>query len=139
MENNNNRISRETLYMEVAKLMTGRSTCLRKAVGCVLVRDNRIVATSYNGVPSGVEHCKTCLGPGCDIVIHAEAGLISYCAKHGISTEGTTMYVTLSPCESCANLIINAGIKKVVYLEEYRLTDGIEKLRYNNVEVEQYE
>lgn len=139
MENNNNRISRETLYMEVAKLMTGRSTCLRKAVGCVLVRDNRIVATSYNGVPSGVEHCKNCLGPGCDIVIHAEAGLISYCAKHGISTEGTTMYVTLSPCESCANLIINAGIKKVVYLEKYRLSGGIAKLICNDVEVEQYE
>lgn len=132
------RIGRKELYMEIAQLMSRRSTCLRKQVGCLVIKDKRIIATSYNGVPAGVRHCDECISPGCSIVVHAEAGVISYCAKHGIPLEGTTMYVTLSPCENCANLILNAGIKKVVYLEEYRDPKGIFKLRSNGVEVERY-
>lgn len=133
------RIERDEMFMDIAHTMSRRSTCLRGSVGAILVKDKRIIATGYNGVVSGASHCTVCEGPGCHKSIHAEAGLIAYCAKNGIATNGTTLYVTLSPCEKCAQLIINAGIAKVIYNVEYRDPSGVYKLQRNNVEVEKYE
>ena len=94
-------------------------------------------------VAHGQIDCPSCLGTGKvhktkNNVLHAEMNAISFAAKHGINTNGCTLYVTLSPCIICANLIIQAGIKEVVYREEYRITDGIEHLKSNNIKVRKY-
>jgi len=129
------RPSRDQVNMEIAFTMSGRSTCMRKQVGVVIVKDNRIIATGYNGVASGRPHCTECEGPGCSNSMHAEAGVISFCAKHGIALKDSTMYVTMNPCEACANLIINSGIKEVVFLEQYRYSIGIQLLESSGIKV----
>lgn len=123
------RIERDEVNIQVAHAMALRSTCLRKKVGCVITLEGRIIVTGYNGSASGVPHCEECNGPGCDIAVHAEAGAISFAARKGIALEGSTLYVTMSPCKKCADLILNAGIKKVIYDEEYRDTQGIDYLK----------
>lgn len=122
------RLSRDKVNMEMAYVMAKRSTCLRKQVGCVIVKDGRIIVSGYNGVPSGVQHCTECSGPSCDKAVHAEAGAITYSARKGIALEGSTLYVTMSPCKKCADLILNAGIKEVVYDESYRDITGLKYL-----------
>ena len=114
-----NRRPRDEVYMDVAKLMSERSTCDRLHVGAVLTKGNRIIATGYNGAPSGLPHC---IDVGCDLfeghcirAVHAEASVISMCARYGISTENSSIYITHFPCPSCAKLLINAGILKVYY------------------------
>ena len=134
------RISRDYMYMEISRTLSLRSTCSRARVGALLVRDGRVVATGYSGAPSGMPHCTEvgCLiGPhgGCDRTVHAEANVIAFAARHGISSEGSTLYVTLSPCTQCAKLIINAGITHVVYDEEYRDKSGIHLLESAGVVV----
>jgi dCMP deaminase len=142
-EEKEKRISRSKLFMEIAKLLSDRSTCSRAKVGSLLVKDNRIISTGYNGAPSGLPHCVDVgceIGPlgGCIRAVHSEANCVSHAAKNGIPTDGTTLYVTLSPCIDCAKLLINAGIKEVVYLNEYRNTAGIDLLKRVGIKVTKY-
>lgn len=122
------RISRDYLLMHVAFLYKDRSTCLRRKVGAVLARDGRILSTGYGGAPAGVDHCSplNCFpDKPCLRTIHAEANAVAWAARTGIQTEPCTIYTTASPCIECAKLLINAGIQRVVYAEEYRDTTPI--------------
>lgn len=129
----NKKITRIEFYTEAALLISRRSSCLKKQVGAILVKDRRVIAQGYNGVLPGDNHRNEIGEDGLSHTVHAEANIISFCAKHGIATEGATMYVTLSPCEKCAELIIQAGIESVSYQEEYRDTKGIEILKRYNI------
>ena len=126
-----NRISRDELAMRVALLISQRGTCGRLQVGAVLIKDNRIIATGYNGPPPGLAECadEVCdISKPCTRAIHAEANLIAHCSKLGIPTENTTLYVTHSPCIKCAELIAQAGIKKVVFGLKFRDEEGLKLL-----------
>lgn len=134
------RVSRDEMIMLIAGVVALRSTCKRGKVGCVITRDNRIISTGYVGAPAGLPHCiegECEIGPdgGCIATSHAEAGAIAFAARKGIATEGSTLYTTLSPCLSCAKDIINAGIKRVVYLREYRDLSGLTLLMRAGVSV----
>lgn len=134
------RPSREKIFMDMAILLAERSTCTRAKVGAVLTRDFRIISTGYVGAPSGLDHCLDVgceIGPlgGCVRTIHAEANTLAYAAREGISTKDTTLFVTLSPCVDCSKLLINAGVKKVIYFRRYRKVDGIKLLKKSGVEV----
>lgn len=135
------RLPRDQLLMEVALLYKRRSTCLRRQVGAVLVREGRILSTGYNGAPAGVPHCMpdSC-GPSnpCIRTIHAEANVIAFAARTGVITDGTSLYTTASPCIECAKLLINAGVCRVIYDEEYRDTGPIVLLRSVGITVEKY-
>lgn len=133
------RITRRELYMESAKLAAKRSQCTKKHVGCVLVKDRRISAIGYNGVLPGLNPLAGLDEQGNTHTVHAEANVIAYCAKHGIATDNCEMYITLSPCEKCAELIIQAGIKSVTFLEKYRDETGILLLQKQGISVIQYE
>lgn len=137
-------------FMNIAKVVATRSTCLRHHVGAVIVRDKRIISTGYNGSPKGLKHC---LDIGCirdqesiesgtkvEIcrAIHAEQNAIIQAALHGTSTEGATLYCTHQPCIICAKMIINAGIIKVVYGEDYPDETAIELFNEANIEVIKY-
>jgi dCMP deaminase len=118
-------------FMEITKLVARRSTCCRRQVGAVLVKDKRILATGYNGAPSGLPHCIDvgCLRERNDIPsgerhelcrgLHAEQNVIIQAARHGIPIQGATLYCTTSPCSICAKMIINAGIVVVYFAEGY--------------------
>ena len=123
--------------MEIAKLYSQRSTCFKKHVGCVIVLDNRIISTGYNGVLPGIDPMDGLDEKSNTHTVHAEANAIAFCAKFGISTNGCTLYTTLSPCEKCAEIIIQAGIRKVIFSELYRETKGIELLKKLKIEVSQ--
>lgn len=125
---NTTRISRQYLFMEMVKLLSLRSNCPRKQVGCILVKDNRVIAMSYNGVLPGIDPKEGIDEEGNSKTVHAEINLIAYCAKQGIATEGCILYITLSPCVKCAEAIIQAGITTVYYLEDYRDPSGEELL-----------
>lgn len=133
------RISREQLNMETALLTSQRSSCLKMRVGIVAVSDNRIIASGYNGVLPGFEPTSGLDDDGNTRTVHAEANLVSYCARKGIALEGSTIYVTLSPCRKCAELLIQAGVERVIYFDEYRDTDGLELLTDCTVVVDKYE
>lgn len=125
-------------YIEMAAVWAQNSYCKRRRVGALLVKDRMIISDGYNGTPSGFENnCEDADGVTRPYVLHAEANAITKVAKSGNSSNGATLYVTASPCLECAKLIIQAGIKRVVYRDEYRLVDGIELLRTAGVEVEQ--
>jgi len=120
------RISRHEVNLRVAQVVALRGTCLRAKVGAVATIDNRIVATGYNGSLAAQDHCtsETCSPfEHCPNSVHAEANLIAYAAKKGVALEGATIYVTHSPCQKCLELIIQSGIKEVVYLHPYRDTN----------------
>lgn len=139
MENKITRIGRDQMFKEIVLTVAKRSSCLKKQVGALLVKDNRIIAISYNGVlPNQDPEEGYDKETGETKTVHAEANLIAYCAKHGISTKGCTMWVTLSPCEKCAEIIIQSGITKVIYLESYRDIAGAQKLIDNNIKVYKY-
>jgi len=124
-------------YLEMASVWARNSYCKRRQVGALLVRDRMIISDGYNGTPSGFENiCEDENGVTKPYVLHAEANAITKVAKSGNSSEGSTLYVTASPCLECSKLIIQAGIKRVVYRDEYRLTDGIDLLRKAGIEVE---
>lgn len=114
--------------MEVARLASQRSSCLKKQVGAVLVLENRLICVGYNGVLPGFDPSTGIDEDGITHTVHAEANIIAFCSKYGIPTKGCTLYTTLSPCENCAQLIFQSGIIKVIYLEEYRDRTGIELL-----------
>ena len=127
-------------YLEMAAIWAKNSYCKRRQVGAILVKDRMIISDGYNGTPSGFENvCEDENGVTKPYVLHAEAKAITKVAQSGNSSEGATLYVTASPCVECAKLIIQAGIKRVVYKDEYRLTDGVDLLRMAGIEVEQVE
>ena len=124
-------------YIEMAAVWAKNSYCKRRQVGALLVKDQMIISDGYNGTPSGFENvCEDENGVTKPYVLHAEANAISKVAKSGNSADGATLYVTASPCMECAKLIIQSGIRRVVYRDEYRLTDGIDLLRRAGIEVE---
>ena len=121
----------DTYFMDMAKLASRRSSCLRRAVGAVLVKDRRLLATGYNGVPSGVTHCEVtgCLREKLNVPsgerhelcrgLHAEQNAIIQAAFHGVSIRDAVLYCTNLPCIICAKMLINAGVRRIVYLEGY--------------------
>ena len=124
-------------YMRMAFIWSENSYCQRRKVGALLVKDKMIISDGYNGTPSGFENiCEDENNVTKPYVLHAEANAITKIARSNNSSEGATLYVTASPCIECAKLIIQAGIKRVVYSEKYRLEDGLELLRKANIEVE---
>ena len=124
-------------YIKMAEIWAGNSYCKRRQVGALLVKDRMIISDGYNGTPSGFENiCEDENGATKPYVLHAEANAITKVAKSGNSSQDATLYVTASPCIECAKLIIQAGIKRVVYKDEYRLTDGVDLLRKAGIEVE---
>ena len=126
----------DSRYLEMAEIWAKNSYCKRRQVGALLVKDKMIISDGYNGTPSGFENVCEENGVTKPYVLHAEANAISKVAKSGNSSEGATLYVTASPCIECAKLIIQAGIKRVVYKDEYRLTDGVDLLTRAGVVVE---
>ena len=123
-------------YLQMAEIWAQNSYCKRRKVGALLVKDRMIISDGYNGTPSGFENVCEEDGVTKPYVLHAEANAITKVAKSGNSSEGATLYVTTSPCLECSKLIIQSGIRRVVYRDEYRLTDGIDLLRRAGVEVE---
>ena len=125
----------DTYFMDIAHVVKTRSNCSRRQVAAVIVKDRRIISTGYNGTPRGVRNCcdggcarcasdaPSGTGLGECICSHAEENSITQAAYHGISTKDATIYVTLSPCLMCSKMIINAGIREVVYDEEYSVTE----------------
>ncbi len=127
-------------YLKMAAIWAQNSYCKRRQVGAILVKDKMIISDGYNGTPSGFENvCEDDDNKTKAYVLHAEANAISKVAKSNNSSEGATMYVTSSPCMECAKLIIQAGIKRVVFTDSYRLEDGIDLLKRANIEVIQVE
>ena len=124
-------------YLRMARIWAENSYCKRRQVGALVVKDKMIISDGYNGTPSGFENvCEDEEGITKPYVLHAEANAITKLARSGNNSEGSTLYVTASPCIECAKLIIQAGIRRVVYAEKYRLTDGIDLLTRAGVEVE---
>lgn len=127
---------RDYLYMRMARTWAENSYCVRRKVGALLVKDQMIISDGYNGTPSGFENvCEDEHNVSYPYVLHAEANAISKVARSNNSSDRATLYVTASPCLECSKLIIQAGIKRVVYGEEYRLTDGVNLLRKAGIEV----
>ena len=146
----NTRISKDDYFMKIAEVISERSTCIRRKVGAVLIKDSHILSTGYNGAPSGFNHCtqQSCMRqnlksgekPELCRGVHAEINCIIQAAIHGTSIQGnTTLYSTHFPCMSCLKLIINAGIKRIVYQEGYNMENKIKEdlLRESNLDVEQ--
>lgn len=145
--------------MGIAYLWEQRSTCSRNHVGAVIAKDGRHIGSGYNGAPAGMAHCGhrpptfelnpaaiKAIGSawpstttGCKVSIHAEANALAYCARDGISTRGATIYTTLSPCYACSQLIIAAGLVRVVYIRAYRDPAGPDLLRSAGLTVDRYE
>jgi dCMP deaminase len=122
-------------YMRMARIWAENSYCLRRKVGALLVKDKMIISDGYNGTPSGFENvCEDENDHTKPYVLHAEANAITKVARSNNSSEGATLYVTSSPCIECAKLIIQAGIRRVVFAEYYRDTDGIDLLNRAGIE-----
>jgi dCMP deaminase len=152
MENKEkNRISKDAYFMKIAEVVSQRSTCIKRKVGAVLIKDSHIISTGYNGAPSGFKHCttETCVRqnlksgekPELCRGIHAEVNCIIQAAIHGTSIKGnTTLYSTTFPCMNCLKLIINAGIKKLVYKEGYNMENKVkeELLKESDLIIEQF-
>ncbi len=126
----------DSRYIEMASIWAKNSYCKRRQVGALIVKDRMIISDGYNGTPSGFENvCEDESGATKPYVLHAEANAITKVAKSGNSSLGSTLYVTAAPCVECAKLIIQAGIRRVVYRDEYRLTDGVDLLTRAGIEV----
>ena len=124
-------------YMRMARIWAENSYCQRRQVGALVVKDKAIISDGYNGMPSGFENiCEDDNNVTKPYVLHAEANAITKLARSHNSSDGATLYVTASSCIECAKLIIQAGIKRVVYAEHYRLEDGINLLKRANIDVE---
>lgn len=147
----NNRPSWETYFMDITRLVAKRSTCTRRAVGAVIVKDRRILATGYNGAPSHVRHCSEvgCLREQMEVPsgerhelcrgIHAEQNAIIQAALHGVSIKGAALFCTNQPCSICAKMIINAGISRIIYESGYADPLALEMLDEAKVELIQSE
>ena len=124
-------------YLRMARIWSENSYCTRRQVGALVVKDKMIISDGYNGTPSGFENvCEDENDVTKPYVLHAEANAITKIARSGNNSEGATLYVTDSPCIECAKLIIQAGIRRVIYSRAYRLTDGIDLLKRAGIEVE---
>ena len=145
MEKSENRKPLSDIFMRSAIDWSRRSTCLRKKVGGILVRDNRIICTGYNGAPTKLPHCTE---EGCHIQIkdgreccirtlHCEQAILSYCSRKGIPVEYSSLYITLFPCYDCAKVMINSGISAVFYLEDYTGEDGKDILKQSKIPYQQ--
>lgn len=145
------RPSWDEYFMKITELVASRATCLRRKVGAVLVRNKRILTTGYNGPPSGITHCEQrggCIRDKLKIpsgermelsrAIHAEQNAIIQAAKVGISIEESTLYVTTHPCFTCSKMLINAGVKKIIYKEGYPDSFAMEILKEAGVLVVQF-
>lgn len=141
------RPSIDEYFIEIASVVAKRSTCMRNRVGAVIVRDKRIISTGYNGAPSNMQHCLDigCIRQQQNIesgtrhekcrAVHAEQNAIIQAALHGVMTEGATLYCTHQPCILCAKMIINAKIKRVVYVTSYPDSDAIDFFKDAGVKV----
>ncbi|MBO7408528.1 MAG: dCMP deaminase family protein [Paludibacteraceae bacterium] len=129
---------KDYMYLRMAKTWAENSYCERRKVGALLVKDKMIISDGYNGTPSGFENvCEDENNVSKPYVLHAEANAITKVARSNNSSDGSTLYVTTLPCMECAKLIIQSGIKRVVYSEDYRIRDGLDLLRRAGIEVEQ--
>lgn len=131
-------------YIKVAKLCAKNSYAIKLQVGAIIVKDGQIMSDGFNGTPCGFENkCEVKSMDGSlhtlSYVLHSESNAILKCAKYGRATNGSTLYITHSPCIECAKLIIQAGIIRVVYLEKYRNSDGIELLKRAGIKIEKFE
>jgi dCMP deaminase len=143
----NTRPSWDEYFVEMARVIASRSTCLRRHVGALLVRDKRVLATGYNGAPAGLPHCEevgcrreelgVASGQRSELCrgLHAEQNAIIQGALHGVSVRGATLYCTTQPCVICAKMLINAGIKRIVYEGEYADQLSLEMLQQAGVEL----
>lgn len=123
-------------YLRMARIWAENSYCKRRQVGALVVKDKMIISDGYNGTPSGFENvCEDEGNVTKSYVLHAEANAITKLARSSNNSDGSTLYITDSPCIECAKLIIQAGIKRVVYANKYRLTEGIDLLERANIEV----
>ena len=123
-------------YIKMAHIWSENSYCTRRQVGALIVKDKMIISDGYNGTPTGFPNvCEDDNNVSLPYVLHAEANAITKIARSGNNSDGATVYVTDSPCIECAKLIIQSGIRRVVYDREYRLTDGVNLLRQAGIEV----
>ena len=137
MNINGKQLELDRRYLRMAMIWAENSYCTRLKVGALIVKDKMIISDGYNGTPSGFENvCETEEGVTKSYVLHAEANAITKIAKSGNNSDGATLYVTASPCIECAKLIIQSGIRRVVYGQMYRTTDGIDLLKRAGIEVE---
>jgi dCMP deaminase len=151
MRESESRLSWDEYFMEITKLVARRSTCLRRQVGAVLVKDKKILATGYNGAPSGMEHCADvgCLRAKRHIPsgerhelcrgLHAEQNAIIQAAYHGVSIRGSTLFCTNLPCSICIKMILNAGIETVVYLDGYADSLSMDLIAKSDLNLIQFE
>jgi dCMP deaminase len=144
----------DDIYMDLAINLAAKSHCVKVKVGAVLAKDTRIISLGYNGPPAGTHNCDEVWPEngcsrdrkgGCSLAIHAEENAILYAAKNNAQVDGSTLYVTLSPCLACARIIFTMGIRKVVYLKSYAeykgiaIDEGVEFLQNFNVTIEHYQ
>lgn len=133
---NNKQRTLDYRYLRMAKIWAENSYCKRRKVGALVVKDQMIISDGYNGTPSGFDNiCEDSRDLTLPYVLHAEANAITKLARSSNNSDGSTLYVTASPCIECAKLIIQAGIKRVVYAEKYRLEDGVALLQRAGIEV----
>lgn len=124
------------MLLEMTLSLRKRGTCRRGTTGAIIAHNGRPISTGYNGPTGGSPHCsdRYCdISQPCKRSVHAEANAIVFAARHGIATEGCTLYTTIAPCYNCAQLIVNAGISKVIYLERYRDRDGLILLKKSQI------
>jgi len=138
------------VFMQIAEVVAQRSTCLRRQVGAVLVKDKHLIASGYNGAPSGLPHCSEigCVREAMQVpsgerhelcrAVHAEQNCIIQVAIHGRDIRGAELYVTCSPCSICAKILVNAGIRRVVFKGDYPDDVAVEILKSGGIELEQY-
>ena len=123
-------------YLRMARIWAENSYCQRRKVGALVVKDKMIISDGYNGTPSGFENvCEDADNVTKPYLLHAEANAITKLARSNNNSDGSTLYITDSPCIECAKLIIQAGIKRVVFAQKYRLVDGLELLQRANIEL----
>lgn len=124
-------------YLRMARIWAENSYCTRRQVGAIIVKDKMIISDGYNGTPSGFENvCEDAEGLTKPYVLHAEANAITKIARSSNSSEGSTLYVTAAPCLECAKLIIQAGIRRVIYSQPYRLDEGLRLLQRAGIDVQ---
>ncbi|MBQ9689822.1 MAG: cytidine/deoxycytidylate deaminase family protein [Candidatus Methanomethylophilaceae archaeon] len=145
-----NRPSNDEYFMEMAQLVSSRSTCLRRKVGAVIVKEKRVLSTGYNGSPKGTKHCEElgCIRVKLNVPsgtrhelcrgVHAEQNAVTQAAYFGVSVDGATIYTTTYPCSMCAKILINAGIKEIIYSEGYADDLSKDLLEEAGIEIREY-
>jgi len=128
IDNLNNRLSWDEYFISSALLMSSRSSCERLHVGCVLVKENRIISAGYNGFLAGLPHESCVVNNHEQNTVHAEQNAISDCAKRGVSVNGATAYITHYPCINCTKILLAAGIKEIKYYDDYKNSDLVKNL-----------